>query len=225
MDIKKSAKATRDSMQQGIYVVINPVVKGMIKIGMTPNMVTTIGMLGQIAAAVLLIIAGYRAGHGQPYYPLMIWAGGVMIGFSVFDMLDGQVARIGNMASRFGAMYDSVLDRYCELFNLGGIIYFFLQAGNLGAGLVTFLALVGSLMVSYIRARAEGVGIECKIGFMQRPERVVVTVLGVLAAGILGVCGVSWAEAVLYGAMLLIAVFANLTAVARLMWSKKQLNK
>ena len=68
-------------------------------------------------------------------------------------------------------------------------------------------------------------GIECKIGFMQRPERVVVTVLGVLVAGILGVCGVSWAEAVLYGAMLLIAVFANLTAVARLMWSKKQLNK
>ncbi len=83
-------------------------------------------------------------------------------------------------------MYDSVLDRYCELFTLGGIAYYFIGCGSFAGALVTFLALVGSIMVSYVRARAEGLDIECKIGFMQRPERVVVTSLSTLAT-------VSWA--------------------------------
>lgn len=226
MDVKANAKKMRDSLQQGIYAVINPLVKGMIAIGMTPNMVTTIGLLGNIAAAVLLVWAGIKTGEtGEIPYYLLTWAGGLIIGFSLFDMLDGQVARIGGMASKFGAMYDSVLDRYCEMFTLGGISYFFLCGGMTGSALVTYLAVIGSIMVSYVRARAEGLGIECKIGFMQRPERVVVTALGTLLSGILGQSGVEWAPAPLMFAVWLIAVFANLTAIARIAHVKSKMNQ
>lgn len=225
MDIKKTAKKERDSLQQGIYKVINPFVRLMIRCGVTPNMVTTVGMLGNLAGAILLIIAGYQAGQtGVVPYSLVTWAGVVIIGFSIFDMLDGQVARLGNMTSTFGAMYDSVLDRYCELFTLGGIAYYFMQFGELAAAIITYAAIIGSLMVSYVRARAEGLGIECKIGFMQRPERVVTTFIGVLATGILGQCGVEWANTMLTIAMLIIAIFANMTAFARISHCKRQLN-
>ncbi len=142
-------------------------------------------------------------------------------------MLDGQVARLGNMVSPFGAMYDSVLDRYCELFNLGGIAYYLIQTGHLAGALITFLALVGSLMVSYVRARAEGLDIECKVGFMQRPERVVVTAAAILGTGITGMSLAADSQfdpnVILVIAMAVIAVFANLTAVARLEHCRKKM--
>ncbi len=226
MDIKKSARHTRDSLQRGIYFVINPFVRMMIRCGVTPNMVTTIGMLGNVAAAVVIVMAGYKAGQtGEVPYALVSLSGALIIGFSLFDMLDGQVARLGGMSSTFGAMYDSVLDRYCELVTLGGISYYFLMSGHIWGALVTYLAVIGSLMVSYVRARAEGLGIECKIGFMQRPERVVVTALCTLAAGILGESGVEWANWILFGGMAVIAVFANMTAPARIAYSKRMLEK
>ncbi len=227
MDIKQQSKEARNSLQQGIYKVINPLVKLLIKVGFTPNMVTTVGFLGNLAGAVLLVLAGYNAGeNGYINYSTLIIAGAFIIGFSLFDMLDGQVARIGGMISTFGAMYDSVLDRYCELFTLGGIAYYLIQVDNLIGALITFVALVGSIMVSYVRARAEGLGIECKIGFMQRPERVVVTAVAVLATGIwgLGVApGDTTPNIVLVIAMGVIAVFANLTAIARINHSRKKL--
>lgn len=229
MDIKNQSKQARNSLQQGIYKVINPFVKFMIRIGMTPNMVTTIGFLGNLAGAVVLVLAGYNAGtSGHISYPSLILAGALIIAFSLFDMLDGQVARIGNMASTFGAMYDSVLDRYCEMFTLGGIAYYLIQIDNLIGALITFVALVGSIMVSYVRARAEGLGIECKIGFMQRPERVVVTAVAILATGIWGSIAHNPADKpniVLVIAMAVIAIFANLTAFARIAHSKRELNK
>ncbi|MDE6765356.1 MAG: CDP-alcohol phosphatidyltransferase family protein, partial [Duncaniella sp.] len=120
-------KKLRDALQQGIYCVINPFVRLLISLGVTPNMVTTIGLLGNIAAAALLVYAGYKGAASDMNYDLVTWAGGIIILFSLFDMLDGQVARLGNMVSTFGAMYDSVLDRYCELFTLGGISYYLLQ--------------------------------------------------------------------------------------------------
>lgn len=229
MDIKQSAKASRDSLQRGIYVVINPIVKALIAMGVTPNMVTTIGLLGNLAAAGVLVYAGTLAGEGFADWGLLTLAGALIIGFSLFDMLDGQVARLGNMASTFGAMYDSVLDRYCELFTLGGIAFYLIQQGNLTGALITFLALVGSIMVSYVRARAEGLDIECKIGFMQRPERVVVTAVAVLAAGITGQNLSAESsfdpDIILTVAMGIIAVFANLTAFARVAHSKRELTK
>ncbi len=219
-------KRFRDSLQQGIYFVINPFVRLLIRMGVTPNMVTTIGLLGNIAAAAILVYAGYAGTPADMNYNLVTWAGAIIILFSLFDMLDGQVARLGNMTSVFGAMYDSVLDRYCELFTLGGISYYLLQKGYVAGALITFVALVGSIMVSYVRARAEGLGLECKIGFMQRPERVVVTAAGCLATGITGL-NVASAEfdatTILIVAMGIIAVFANITAFARVNHARRQL--
>lgn len=232
MGIKQTAKSSRDSLQKGIYVVINPFVRLLIKMGVTPNMVTTIGFLGNVAAAAVMAWAGWQVmqtqGEATPDYGLVTWAGALVIGFSLFDMLDGQVARLGGMVSRFGAMYDSVLDRYCELFTLGGIAYYFMGCGRFGSAIVTFLALVGSIMVSYVRARAEGLDIECKIGFMQRPERVVVTAVALIATGITGMNLSAGSDFdpnyILLGAMWVIAIFANLTAFARISHCKKALS-
>lgn len=226
MRIKEKSKEARGSLQQGIYKVINPFVRLLIKMGVTPNMVTTIGLLGNIAAAVLIVVAGINFGATGNYgYDYLTIAGCLIIAFSLFDMLDGQVARLGNMTSTFGALYDSVLDRYCELFTLGGIAYYLICCGEVAGSLITFLALIGSIMVSYVRARAEGLDVECKIGFMQRPERVVVTTIAVLATGICGQCEVEFnPNIIFYVAMGVIAVFANLTAIARINHVRKALS-
>lgn len=227
MGIKTQAKKTRDALQQLIYKIINPIVHGMIKIGITPNIVTTIGFLGNLAGAVLLVYAG-MAEQTDLMFKLIGWAGGVILFSSLFDMMDGQVARIGNMASTFGAMWDSVLDRYSELVTLGGICFCLIEHDYLVGTILTFAALIGSLMVSYVRARAEGLGLECKIGFMQRPERVVLTSVGLLVCGIVA----STCDTISFDPMLIlivpmgfIAVFANITAFVRVEYSRRQLIK
>ena len=101
MEIKKFFKSNRDSLQQFIYKVINPLVNGLVKIGFTPNMVTTTGFLGNLAAAAMFVMAG--AHKGAPDYAWMLWGGVVLIILSLFDMLELQVARLGGMASTFGA--------------------------------------------------------------------------------------------------------------------------
>ena len=231
MDIKATSKQTRDALQLGIYRVINPFVKLLIRMGVTPNTVTTIGFLGNLAAAVVIVIAGYGAARtGTVDWSLVTWAGALIIGFSLFDMLDGQVARLGGMSSTFGAMYASVLDRYCELATLGGVAYYLIQTGSFAGAVIAFVALTGSIMVSYVRARAEGLGLECKIGFMQRPERVVVTSVATLATGITGqISGYQPGadgfnpDMILVIAMTVIAIFANLTAIARINHCRKLL--
>ncbi|MDE6078787.1 MAG: CDP-alcohol phosphatidyltransferase family protein [Duncaniella sp.] len=230
MNIKATAKNMRDALQQGIYMVINPFVRLLIRLGFTPNAVTTIGFLGNVAAAIVIVWAGYEAsrpGAAGIDYGMVTLAGALIIGFSLFDMLDGQVARLGGMASTFGAMYDSVLDRYCELFTLGGIAYYLICIDRFAGAVIAFVALIGSIMVSYVRARAEGLDIECKIGFMQRPERVVVTSLATLATGICGQAGVDSFDPnlILIIAMAVIAVFANLTAFARIAHCRRELQK
>lgn len=228
MEIKKTAIETRGELQHGIYRIINPFVHFLIKMKVTPNMVTTVGFLGNAAAAAVIAAAGYQADQsGTDPWGMLTLAGVLIIAFSLFDMLDGQVARLGNMSSTFGAMYDSVLDRYCEMLTLGGITYFLFCCGSISGVIITFLAMVGSIMVSYTRARAEGLGVECKIGFMQRPERVVVTAVSALATGITGVNISPLSEfdpnIILISAMGIIAIFANLTTFARLGYAKRQL--
>ena len=128
----------------------------------------------------------------------------------LFDMMDGRLARMGNMSSVFGALWDSTLDRYSELFTLFGITVFFLLNQWEWMGVITFLAMVGSVMVSYVRARAEGLDIECKVGLMQRPERVVLTAFGAIMCGIM--TDVMW----LAVPIAIIAVLANITAFWRI---------
>lgn len=230
MENKSAFNKFRDLLQLGIYKIINPFVRLLIKMGVTPNMVTTIGLLGNIAGAVIFVVAGMTAWPGELHFGLVALAGAVILLSSLFDMLDGQVARLGNMVSRFGALYDSVLDRYCELLTLGAIAFYLITVGYAWGALITFLALVGSIMVSYVRARAEGIGIECKVGFMQRPERVVVTALGAIACGVTGMCtssdtGGFDAMIILIVAMGIIAVLANLTAFVRVDHCRKSLKQ
>ena len=178
-----SFESVRTSLQMGIYKVINPFVKLLIKLGLTPNAVTTIGLALNIGVAVIFILGAEKGNRGDLHF--VGWAGALVLFAGVFDMLDGQVARLGNMKSTFGAMYDSVLDRYSELILFLGICYYLISHHYFLSSLFAFIAMIGSMMVSYTRARAEGLGVECKGGVMQRPERVVL--IGVSAI----VCGIS----------------------------------
>lgn len=206
----------RDYLQERIYKIINPVIHGMIKIGITPNMVTTIGFLGNVLATAMFILASEQT-TPEAGYAMIGWGGAILIFSGLFDMMDGRLARLGNMSTAFGAFWDSTLDRYSELFSLFGLTLYLLNTVGTWAGVISFLALVGSIMVSYVRARAEGLDIECKVGLMQRPERVVVTSVVAILTGIFNSNG--W----LIGGMILIAVLANITAFWRVAHCYKQL--
>lgn len=210
----------RDFLQKIIYVVINPAIKGMIKIGLTPNAVTTIGFLLNCVVTWMFLQAAQAFGT-QPAeaYNVIGWGGGLILFAGLFDMMDGRLARLSGKSSTFGALWDSTLDRYSELVTLFGIVVIFIKADWFWMGVVTFLALVGSIMVSYVRARAEGLDIECKVGLMQRPERVVVTAVVAILSGCFQ--NLWW----LAGGMILIAVLANITAFWRVLHCYKVLTK
>lgn len=206
----------RDFLQKIIYVIITPVIKGMIRIGFTPNLVTTIGFVLNIAATIMLL---YAAEEMTGSTSIVGWSGAVILFAGLFDMMDGRLARIGNMSSMFGALWDSTLDRYSELFTLFGIAMYLILNSWVTGGVLTFLAMVGSVMVSYVRARAEGLGIECKVGLMQRPERVVLTSLGAI------LCGIFDNLWFLVVPIVIIAILANITAFWRICHCYKVLNK
>ena len=226
----------RDWAQKMIYKIINPFVKLLIKLGVTPNIITTIGLMINITATIVFIIGGEVGEQGDLSY--IGWGCGLVLFAGLFDMIDGQVARLGSMSSRFGALYDSVLDRYSELFMFLGICYYFVAHHYFLSSLITFIALVGSMMVSYVRARAEGLGIECKAGFMQRPERIVIIGVSGLICGIVSICSggnqklyIQWLNfdvvetiSIFIYPIAVVAVMANLTAIKRLNHCRKQLN-
>ena len=201
----------RDFLQKAIYAVINPLIKGLIKLHITPNMITTLGFIGNIVATASFIYAAlsFQAGNQTTALAHVAWGGATILFAGLFDMIDGRLARLGNMSTTFGAMWDSVLDRYSELISLFGVVLIFLLNGDFWLGVVSFTAMIGSIMVSYIRARAEGLNIECKVGIMQRPERVVVLALTAIITGITS--NLQW----LAGGMILIAILANITAFWR----------
>ncbi|GAC1526130.1 MAG: hypothetical protein NVS3B15_01790 [Sediminibacterium sp.] len=172
----------RIRLQRGIYVVIDPFVKLLIRMGLTPNAITTIGFLLNVGVAVIFVVGAEEGNRNDLSY--VGWAGALVMFAGLFDMLDGQVARLGNMSSSFGALYDSVLDRYSELVMFLGICYYLVAHHYFLSSLFAFIALIGSMMVSYTRARAEGLGIECKDGLMQRPERVITIGITAIACGI-----------------------------------------
>lgn len=220
----------RDFLQKVIYVIINPIIKTMIKLHITPNIVTFVGFIGNIVAAGFFIDAAWKLGKlvmgaenlnaaisTTGYVECMTeigWGGFIILAAGLFDMMDGRLARMSGKSSLFGALWDSTLDRYSELVSLFGICLAFIRMDNEGEwfwmGVVTFAAMIGSVMVSYVRARAEGLDIDCKVGLMQRPERVVVTAVTAMITGITG--NIWW----LAGGMILIAVLANITAFWRI---------
>lgn len=150
-------------------VVIDPVVEILARLGVSPNGLTLFGCLLNVAAGMLIGL-----GHVQ-------W-GGVLMTFVAMpmDALDGSLARKLGKESKFGAFFDSVLDRYAEGALLLGLAWHFVAAGDTTSVVVTVAALVGSLMVSYTRARAEGIGVECKIGLFSRFGRFALLAIGLL---------------------------------------------
>lgn len=226
----------RDIAQQLIYKIIDPLVRGMVKIGITPNFITATGLVINIVACCVFI---YGATHGdRGDFSYVGWGGFIILFAGLFDMMDGQVARVGKMSSRYGALFDSVLDRYSELIVFFGISYYLILQGYFFSSIFAFLALIGSMMVSYVRARAEGLGIECKGGFMQRPERIVIVSAGAILCGVfyhflgdykLYVECFSFPifEPVLIFVLpiVFVAIFANITAIGRLNHSRKALQE
>jgi len=230
------ALSFRDRLQQTIYKIINPFVKGLIRMGLTPNAVTTIGLLLNVGVAVIFVFGAERSNRGDLSF--VGWSGALVLFAGLFDMLDGQVARLGNMSSRFGALYDSVLDRYSELIMFLGICYYLVSHHYFLSSLFAFIALIGSMMVSYTRARAEGLGVQSKGGLMQRPERVVTIGICAMAAGIAGhyiggdykvfVPGISFhifeTISIFTIPITVMAFMTNITAINRLRDAKKALD-
>ena len=227
---------TRKKLQLGIYKIINPLVRLLIRAGLTPNMVTTIGLVLNIGVAIIFISGAEEGRRGDLRY--VGWAGALILFAGLFDMLDGQVARLGNMSSPFGALYDSVLDRYSELILFLGICYYLVAHHYFLSSLFAFIGLIGSMMVSYTRARAEGLGIECKDGLMQRPERVIIVGVSALACGIAsrwmgGNFKISWPNtnfpvfetmSIFTIPVTVMAFLANATAIGRLRDARRTLN-
>src|ERR1700753_3703820 len=225
----------RTSLQLGIYKVIDPFVRLLIKLGLTPNAVTSIGFVLNVGVAVIFIIGAEEGNRGDLTY--VGWAGALILFAGLFDMLDGQVARLGNMKSTFGALYDSVLDRYSELILFLGICYYLVAHHYFMSSLFAFIGLIGSMMVSYTRARAEGLGIECKDGWMQRPERVIIIGVSALACGVAsrwmgGDYKIAWPNtnfpifetiSIFTIPLTIMAFLANGTAIGRLKDAKKAL--
>jgi CDP-diacylglycerol--glycerol-3-phosphate 3-phosphatidyltransferase len=190
-----------DSVKNWYLRLIEPVVRFMINLEMNPNFLTTIGFL-------LTIVAGFCFATGN-----LRVGGAIVLLAGTFDIIDGKVARAGNRVTKFGALYDSTLDRYAEVIMFFGMAFYFVKVDMFLTSIAVSFALGGSLMVSYVRARAEALGFECKVGIMQRPERIVYIGFGAL-----------FHLKVLIFAIGLIAIFANFTAIQRLYHIWKQEN-
>lgn len=193
--------------------LIFPVINFFIKRNLNPNHFTTIGLLISIISAYFFAIG-------------LLWvAGALMLLAGTFDIIDGKVARATQRVTKFGALYDSTLDRYAEVTIFFGLAYYFVHSkwttgrfdvAMLGA-IAVCIALGGAVMTSYVRARAEGLGLECKVGVMQRPERIVLIAFGAI-----------FHKVALLIALLIVAIFANVTAIQRLyhIWrTERQNNK
>jgi CDP-diacylglycerol--glycerol-3-phosphate 3-phosphatidyltransferase len=154
-------------------------------------------LLINIVAAVLLAEGQFR------------WAGAVIISAGVFDMVDGRVARATNQVTRFGGFFDSVLDRYSDLALLMGLLVYYGNISRPFYVVLTAVVMTGSVMVSYTRARAENTIPSCKVGFMERPERVVLLIIGALFDRMAPVLWV-------------IAILANITVIHRMAFTYQE---
>src|SRR3569832_2315050 len=141
-----------------------------------PNVLTFIGLLINVWAAFLFGAAG-SADHVSKFR----WAGIVVIGAGLFDMVDGRVARETNRVTRFGGFFDSVLDRYSDLALLMGLLVYYASINRFFYIVLTSIVMTGTVLTSYARARAENTIPKCKVGFLERPERVVLIIIGALA--------------------------------------------
>jgi CDP-diacylglycerol--glycerol-3-phosphate 3-phosphatidyltransferase len=188
---------SRDLMDY-VYWLVTPVERALVASGTSPHALTTLGL-------VLSVAAGLAAGYGS-----FTTAGVLYLTGGILDVLDGRVARRAGRSTKAGALFDSVCDRWGEFAILAGLA-FALRQHNTGLASV-LLATAGSQMVSYTRARAEGLGVSLSVGLMQRSERIVLVGLGLLAAGAFATVG----REILTATLLVVGGMSSITALRRL---------
>ncbi|MDQ2742736.1 MAG: CDP-alcohol phosphatidyltransferase family protein [Chloroflexota bacterium] len=177
--------------------VVRPLAAG----GITPNTVTVAGFILNILTAAILATGRLTLGGA-----LLLLAG-------LFDMLDGALARVSRRQSTFGAFLDSLLDRYSEAAVLLALLFVFTRRHDTVTVLLIYAVAIGSLLISYARARAEGLGLECKVGIAARPERIIILGLGLIFGG-----------ATTIAALVVLALLTHFTAMQRLyhVWRQTQ---
>src|SRR5215203_6278570 len=189
-------KTFTDYLRLWFKWVLDPIGGFLNRLGLTPNMVTMLGLLGNTVGAIYLARGEMLTGA--------IW----IALMTPVDALDGTMARLRGEASDFGAYVDSVSDRYSELIIYGGLLYHFLSLGEPVGGLLVFGAAAGSVLVSYVKARAEGLGYEARVGLLTRAERYIVLAPALVLNQVLFGLGI-------------IAIFANITALQRVWYVRK----
>jgi CDP-diacylglycerol--glycerol-3-phosphate 3-phosphatidyltransferase len=194
---KKQTMTFSDRMRVVFKGVLDPVGAFFNRLGIYPNTMTLLGLAGNMIGAILIAL-----GH-------MTLGGIVVLIMGLIDTLDGTMARLRGMSSEFGAFVDSVTDRYSELVIFAGLLYYFLQKGDWLSPLAIYIAASGSVLVSYVRARAASLGMDTKVGFLSRFERYLVLapslIFNIPMVGI-------W----------IIAIFANFTALQRIVDVRRQ---
>ena len=180
--------------------VLDSIVRGFAASGVNPNFLTFIGFGINLAAAYLFAYGYFR------------WAALTIILAGLFDMTDGRVARLEGRVTPFGGFYDSVMDRYSDLCLLIGLVIYYGRINRVQYVSLVAVAMIGSVMVSYTRARAENVIPSCKVGFLERPERVVLIIIGALFDRM---APVLW----------LIAVLSNVTVIHRIIYTRQESRK
>lgn len=194
----------RDSARKAVSdYVEQPVTRLLARLGLTPNAVTLIGLAIAGAGAYMIAIGQW-------------WGGGLIVLFAgVFDMFDGALARATGKVSDFGALLDSTIDRVSEAVVLLGLLAYYLTADDDLGSVLVYVALVGSIMVSYMRARSEGLGIDCKVGVMTRPERVAAVGIGLIIG--------HWLPVVVLVVLGAIGALTTVTAVHRLVHTSRMI--
>ena len=197
-------KGIREALERGLRATVEPVVAALTRWRVHPNVLSTAGFLVTCSSGFF-----FHEHHVRTAGALILLGG-------VFDLFDGTVARRTGLASAFGAFYDSTLDRLSEIIVYLGLLSLYndyrLALGDVGMIYAVMLAMAGSVMISYTRARAEALGIPCTVGLMQRAERVILIGTAALAFGERG------QGLVLKGVIILLAVLTNFTSLQRIVW-------
>jgi CDP-diacylglycerol--glycerol-3-phosphate 3-phosphatidyltransferase len=182
--------------RQSLRVWTDPVGRLLLRLRLRPNHLTVCGL-----GVSVLTAAAFASGRPRGAGLLLTLAG-------LFDFFDGSLARASGQVTPFGAFLDSVIDRYSDLVVMLGIVLLFVQTGNRRGEVVTMVALVGTIMVSYTKARAESIGVACNVGFMERPERMICLIAGAVFD-------------LLEPALWVLAVLTNVTALHRIAFTRQ----
>lgn len=201
-NVKKQRLTLTDQFRMRFKGILDPIGRFFNRLGLMPNTMTILGLVGNAIGALLL-------SQGQ-----FIVGGIIILIMGPVDALDGTMARLRGMAGHFGAFVDSVTDRYSELVIFAGLLFYYMKQGDLLASMLVFFAAAGSVLVSYIRSRGQSLGWDTKVGILSRMERYLVLAPALVLSFIsplIPIIGVT-----------IIAVFANITALQRILDVRRQ---